>query len=286
MAPVTSTSPASPTRTKSQSHTRARTRAADELCAGAVDLARAAAEEIARSEEVGDHLGAEGEAERLVTHRFACLSPAYRGWHWAVTVARASRARNVTVAEVVLLPGADALLAPEWVPWSDRVRPGDLRPGDLLPTQEDDERLAPGYTGADDTEDADGIADQFVADAARQSPRAALLAYELGRGRARVLSREGREEAARRWYRGPGGPHATIAKEAPAQCSTCGFFHPLAGLLGRAFGVCANDMSPSDGIVVSADHGCGAHSEAARAPQTAAAAPPPVLDETEYLGHS
>jgi hypothetical protein len=28
------------------------------------------------------------------------------------------------------------------------------------------------------------------------------------------------------------------------------------------FGVCANEYSPSDGKVVSFDHGCGAHSEA------------------------
>ncbi|MEV4007186.1 DUF3027 domain-containing protein, partial [Actinomadura sp. NPDC049753] len=31
--------------------------------------------------------------------------PAYVGWRWAVTVTRASRAKNVTVSECVLLPG-------------------------------------------------------------------------------------------------------------------------------------------------------------------------------------
>ena len=40
----------------------------------------------------------------------------------------------VTVSEVVLLPGPDALVAPAWVPWHERVRPGDLGVGDLLPT--------------------------------------------------------------------------------------------------------------------------------------------------------
>ena len=44
----------------------------------------------------------------------------------------------------MLLPGADALLAPEWVPWSERLRPGDLGVGDLLPTAPDDDRLVPG----------------------------------------------------------------------------------------------------------------------------------------------
>lgn len=270
--------PVSPTETQTKPATRARARGrADQLCAEAVDLARAAAEEVAEPGEVGEHIGVEPEGERLVTHRFACLAPAYQGWRWAVTVVRAPRAKNVTVAEVVLLPGAESLLAPEWVPWSERVRPGDLGPGDLLPTQEDDPRLAPGYTGADEN-----LADELAADVvAGESARMGLLAYELGRGRARVLSREGREDATRRWYRGHGGPHTPVARSAPAQCSTCGFFHPLAGPLGRAFGVCANGMSPSDGIVVSGDHGCGAHSEAVRAPQPSSSARP-VLDEAGY----
>ena len=60
---------------------------------------------------------------------------------------RASRAKFVTLDETVLLPGPDALLAPEWVPWSERLRPGDMGPGDLLPTEAEDLRLEPGYAG-------------------------------------------------------------------------------------------------------------------------------------------
>src|SRR5690606_41354962 len=48
---------------------------------------------------------------------------------------------------------------------------------------------------------------------------------------------------------------------APANCATCGFFLKLAGSMGTAFGVCANEVSPADGRVVSAKFGCGAHSE-------------------------
>src|SRR3978361_1439164 len=85
----------------------------DAVCAAAVDVARAAAEtEAGNPAEVGDHLGALAEAERLVVHRFVCLTPAYRGWYWAVSVARASRARNVTVDEGGLLPRGQALIAP------------------------------------------------------------------------------------------------------------------------------------------------------------------------------
>jgi len=33
------------------------------------------------------------------------------------------------------------MLAPDWVPWSDRIQAGDLGVGDLLPTAADDPRL-------------------------------------------------------------------------------------------------------------------------------------------------
>ncbi|SDQ53075.1 DUF3027 domain-containing protein [Thermostaphylospora chromogena] len=243
---------------------RARTRSkpADKACAAAVDLARAAAEEIAGPGEVGEHLGVEAEGDRVVTHYFACLSPAYRGWRWAVTVMRASRARNVTIGETVLVHGPGALRPPQWVPWSERLRPGDLGVGDLLPTPADDDRLVPGYTATDDDLDKQMI-------------------FEYGLGRARVLSAIGRDRAVRRWHSGDAGPHTPIAHAAPAQCSTCGFYWPLAGALRLGFGVCANEYAPDDGRVVSADHGCGAHSEAATAPPSVEKTPP-ILDEMEF----
>jgi hypothetical protein len=56
---------------------------------------------------------------------------------------------------------------------------------------------------------------------------------------------------------------------------------PLAGPLGRVFGVCANEYAPDDGRVVSLDHGCGAHSEALAAdPGFGQIAP--VIDEVGY----
>ena len=212
----------------------------DQTCADAVDLARAAVTEDAP----GEWIEAVAEGERVVTHYFDCLMPGYRGWRWAVTVARVPRSKLVTVCETVLLPGPDALVTPEWVPWQDRVEPGDLGVGDLMPTPADDERLAPGYLLSDD-------------------PAVEEIAWELGLGRARVLSREGRTDAAQRWYDGDHGPDAAISVAAPAaaRCGTCGFYLPLAGALRQSFGACGNFYAPDDGRVVSADHGCGAHSE-------------------------
>jgi hypothetical protein len=97
----------------------------DTLLAAAVETARAALVDEVESDHVGQHLGAKSEGERLVTHLFECLRPGYRGWTWYVTVTRISRSKIVTVSELGLLPGENAVLAPEWVPWSERVRPED-----------------------------------------------------------------------------------------------------------------------------------------------------------------
>ncbi|MDQ4503180.1 DUF3027 domain-containing protein [Sinomonas sp. ASV322] len=97
----------------------------DALLAGAVDVARAALLEAVDAAQIGAHVAAKSEGERLVTHLFESLRPGYRGWHWFVTVARVSRSKVVTVSELGLLPSEDSVLAPEWVPWSERVRPED-----------------------------------------------------------------------------------------------------------------------------------------------------------------
>lgn len=221
----------------------------DATLAAAVDAARTALLENVPSEDVGESLGFQAEDERVVTHQFACLRAGYRGWHWSVTLTRASRHKDVTVDEVVLMPGADAIVAPEWLPYRDRIKPGDLSPGDLLPVEDDDVRLVPTYSFGDDPLDADDKAQ------VRQ------VAAELGLGRVRTLSVEGRELAAQRWYDGDGGPESPIAQAAPAPCTTCGFLLRLAGPLSELFGVCANGNANDDGRVVSFDHGCGAHSE-------------------------
>jgi len=251
----------------------------DAVCAGAVDLARAAAVEVAGVQAVGVYEGAVADDERVVTHRFASLAPGYAGWVWSVTVARASRSKVVTVDDACLLPGAGALLAPAWVPYAERLRPGDLGPGDLLPVAADDDRLEPGWTGG-----FQELADAGVDD--EPDPQVAELAWELGLARPRVLSLLGLDDAADRWVNGTGGPHTPLAEAAPAHCVSCGFLLRLGGLLGQAFGVCSNEHSPSDGHVVTLDHGCGAHSEGSDV-ASLAAAPPPVLDEIGYdqLGH-
>ncbi|SEK20626.1 DUF3027 domain-containing protein [Streptacidiphilus jiangxiensis] len=275
--------------------TTTRSRTPDRVCAEAVEFARHAAVDAVGAAAVGEHLGLDVEGERVVTHYFATTERAYRGWRWAVTVTRAARAKQVTLDETVLLPGQDALIAPEWVPWSERLRPGDLGPGDLLPSEADDLRLEPGYSGDEEpapnsvlAEDRlSGIAGEDVAiepDGGRvqvaadvERAQIASVADELGMGRPRVLSRLGLNLAADRWEK-EFGAHSPMAQAAPAACVSCGFMVPLGGSLSQAFGVCSNEFSPADGRIISLAYGCGAHSEAAVMPAPAVPAAP-VLDE-------
>ena len=256
------------------SPTRTRTREPDQACAEAVDLARDAVVAVVGADQVGDHLGVQAEGERIVTHLFDCADPAYAGWRWAVTVVRAPRAKAVTVSETVLLPGPGALLAPDWVPWHDRLRPGDLGVGDLLPAPPDDERLVSLVV----LEGEDAVTDWFDGGEDEGPGEPGELPAP---GRSRVLSAIGREGASERWYASEHGPRTPLAHAAPAHCVSCGFFVPLSGELGRLFGACANAYAPDDGRVVSADHGCGAHSEA-MADAVAARAVAPVIDEFGY----
>lgn len=213
----------------------------DHVLAAAVDVARSAAVDVG-GDTVGEHLGVTADDEHVVTHAFATSLPGYAGWYWAVVLARAPEETDPTVDEVVLLPGSGALLAPPWVPWEDRLQPGDLSPGDLLPPPVDDPRLVPSYAGDEDEQ-------------------AQQVAFELGLGRVHVMSREGRLDAAERWYLGDAGPDTAMARQAPAHCGTCGFLLLLEGSLKAGFGVCANEFTETDGRVVSVEFGCGAHSE-------------------------
>ncbi|WP_412778866.1 DUF3027 domain-containing protein [Corynebacterium liangguodongii] len=200
----------------------------------AVETARRALEEIAEGT-IGAHIGLTGVSANVATHRFEADVPGYPGWEWNAVLACATGSSHVTVNEVALLPAGDALKAPEWVPYSERLRPGDLGPGDVMEPAPDDHRLT---------------ADSFAADAVTF----------VGRDSAQYLTKKGLEEAKQRWRTGEFGPNSEFAEKAAMHCRTCAFYIPAAEPIGENFGVCANEYS-ADGRVVAASYGCGAHSE-------------------------
>ena len=229
---------------------------------------------------VGEHLGVQAEGERVVTHLFACLDPAYAGWRWAVTVARAPRSKVVTVNETVLLPGAGRRCSRRT---GCRGTTGCGRATWASGTCCPPRRTTSGSSRWSTLEGDDAVIDWFAdgEDAGEQDAGPRSPAELPAPGRSRVLSAIGRESAAERWYASEHGPRTPLAHAAPAHCVSCGFFVPLSGELGRLFGACANAYAPDDGRVVSADHGCGAHSESViwQAPGRAIS---PVIDEFGY----
>jgi hypothetical protein len=211
--------------------------------------------ELARSAAIADAgnpdlVGADVSVEldddgRVETYLFEANLAGYKGWRWCVTIAKVDKKSEPTICDVVVLPGPDALLAPEWIAYRDRIQPGDVGVGDIVPSSLDDTRLVPSVHSL--------IADEELD---------AMQVFDLGLGRSRVMSIEGRDQASKRLYESDRGPQSPIAQSAPKPCSSCAFFLPIAGSLRSSFGVCANAISPEDARVVSVDHGCGAHSEA------------------------
>lgn len=214
--------------------------------AQAVDTARAAIAEMTDETSIGEHLGVVAEGAYAASHIFECRTPGYPGWYWTAILALVPGSETVTVSETALLPGEDALVAPEWVPWKDRLRPSDIGARDVLPKVENDPNLELGLEQV--KVELDDNIDQ-------------IPNFEFGLGRKRVLSRDGIAAAAARWAESDSGPDSEYAAEASAKCRTCGFLMPIAGSVRTQFGLCANAASPFDGRVVSLSNGCGAHSE-------------------------
>lgn len=167
----------------------------DELLAGAVDEARAAltAETgLAEDGQVGSHVSAVADDDRLVTHRFAAMLPGYGGWEWFATLARAPRSKVITVCEVGLLPGEQAILAPDWVPWSERVSQEEKIRLDAIAAGEDPEKALARFReddgedgespeGADDAQERD---DEDAVDAADVDTGSDVADADAGAGQA------------------------------------------------------------------------------------------------------
>jgi hypothetical protein len=212
------------------------------------DLARAALHEVTDKAHVGTYISTEPTSESTAVITFDSLMPGYKSWTWVVMLSWLDQ-DHLTIDEVAMVPSETALIAPAWIPWSQRLEAGDVGIGDELPYRAVDPALTAGYAGVEE--------ESVLEDTSNLKP----LWWSLGLGRERILSQEGRELAATRWSQGEFAGSSIMARVAKANCSSCGFYLPLAGSLGSAFGACTNALSPADGKVVALNFGCGAHSE-------------------------
>ena len=175
-----------------------RTSKVDEVLAEAKDIALLGVQGIAPKNSIGLLHHVRAEEERLTTHLFECTLPGYRGWFWFATLTRAPRAKKATICEVGLLPGDDALLAPAWVPWAERLRPEDIEAEDLQgevaevaaanidPDADESEEAEP--AALSDEEIAREIEEAEAADAQKKAAR------RKGRYKGRKYSRKAKAE--------------------------------------------------------------------------------------------
>lgn len=106
-------------------------------------LARDALLEVTRDDTIGEPLEVVDEGDGVSTVRFANTLPGYPGWKWTVSIAQVD-GDEPTVLETELIPGDGSLLAPDWVPWAER-----------LAEYEASAERAAGGTGDDESDDDD-----------------------------------------------------------------------------------------------------------------------------------
>jgi hypothetical protein len=126
------------------------------------DFARLAAVESAHASAVGEFQKVVDEGESVWSFLFASKLKGYHDWHWSVTV-HAPASKPPTVSEVVLLPGLESLIAPNWVPWAERLADWKALQVELEAQAAAEAAEAAEVENADDNsedaEDADGFED-------------------------------------------------------------------------------------------------------------------------------
>ena len=134
--------------------------APDAATSPAVDVARAALLEITPEANVGALVSEQSEGDGVSTLRFASTMLGYPDWFWTVSVAQLTaddgHLEQPTVLEAELLPGEGALIAPDWVPWADRLEDYKAAQAAIAAG----ERAA----GDDDADDEDDDADDELDD--------------------------------------------------------------------------------------------------------------------------
>lgn len=126
---------------------------------GRVSLAHQALMEITPASTVGFLISETTGDDGVVTILFEATMAGYPGWHWTVSVAELE-GEAPTVLEAELLPGDGALLAPDWVPWSDRLTAGDSEESEDDDESDEDDDDSADEDDDDDSDDDDSDDDE------------------------------------------------------------------------------------------------------------------------------
>jgi len=114
--------------------------------------ARAALLEMTPENTIGDLVDERDEGGDIVTMFFSTEMVGYPGWRWTVSVSF-PEGQEPSVLETELTPGDGALLAPDWVPWSDRL--ADYKAAQENESEESDDA----EDSEDDADDETDVAD-------------------------------------------------------------------------------------------------------------------------------
>jgi hypothetical protein len=99
---------------------------------------------------VGDFVSATDNGEDATTYAFVATMSGYPGWNWTITIAHLP-GEEPTVVESELTPADGALLAPDWIPWSDRM--DDYRAAQAAIAEAGEAVEVDGDTSDDDDDD-------------------------------------------------------------------------------------------------------------------------------------
>jgi hypothetical protein len=69
---------------------------------------------------VGPFIETIDEGDDTFSYLFKSELKGYVDWRWSVTIYQPEGAEP-TLSEFVLLPGSESLVAPDWIPWSERL---------------------------------------------------------------------------------------------------------------------------------------------------------------------
>ena len=157
-------------------------------------MAREAAIAVAPYHGVGEHVEAIDEGNGLISFLFASRIRGYPGWRWSVTIFQPRLKDVATVSEVVLLPGPESLLAPNWTPWAERLADFELLQAELSAAeaaeQPQEPRVPPKRTRTKRVSSASIAVLEQTNDSEAESSDAGPRPPAPARGRTRVVKKQ------------------------------------------------------------------------------------------------